>query len=71
MVRRFILILFMLLVPPLLTALLYFGSEKILILGHKVADPRVLNFAAFAEILLFYFGAVLEVKDRWSPPAER
>jgi hypothetical protein len=64
-VRRLSLLGFVVLVPPLLTALLYAASVVLLHATRRMIDPQVLWYAAAIELPVFFFFAVLEAKNRW------
>jgi len=59
------LIVFVLAVPPLITATLYFASTTLLHATQRVIDPQILWYAAAIELPVFLFFAVLEAKNRW------
>ena len=63
--RRLSLIGFVLIAPPLMTALLYAASHALLHATNRVIEPRVLWYAAVIELPVFFVFAVLEVKNRW------
>jgi hypothetical protein len=64
--RRALLVIFVLIVPPLLTGLLYWGTNALLAATNRVIDPQILRAAAAIECIVFLLVAVLEAKDRWS-----
>jgi hypothetical protein len=64
--KRVLLVIFVLVAPPLLTALLYWGTGALLAATNRVIDPQIVQLAALAEFAAFFFVAVLEAKDRWS-----
>ena len=64
--KRSLLILLVLVVPPALTALLYWGTGALLAAANRVIDPDIVRAAAILECAAFYFVAFLEAKDRWS-----
>lgn len=61
--------LFVLVGPPLLTALLYWGTGALLAATNRVIDPEIVRVAAAVELVAFFFVAILEAKDRWSAQA--
>ena len=63
--RRAWLVVFSLTVPAILTALMYIGSKYLLYATSRTVDPKVFWYAAAVELPVFFFVAVLEVKDRW------
>ena len=63
--RRLSLFGFVVIAPPVMTALLCGASWFLLIATHRVIDPRVLWYAAAIELPLFLLFAVLEAKNRW------
>ncbi len=64
-VRRAVLIVLLLAIPPLLTGLLYFASTYLLNATSRTIDPQILQYATVIELLAFYFVAALEVRARW------
>jgi hypothetical protein len=62
-----LLVIFVLIVPPLLTGLLYWGTNALLAATNRVIDPQILEAAAAVEFIVFLLVAILEAKDRWSP----
>jgi len=63
--KRLSLLGFVVLVPPLMTALLYAASLVLLHATRRVIDPRLLWYAAAIELPVFFFFAGLEAKNRW------
>ena len=63
--RRFSLVGFVLIAPPLMTALLYAASQTLLHATNRVIEPQILWYAAIIELPVFFIFAVLEVKNRW------
>jgi hypothetical protein len=64
-VRRLSLVGFVLVVPALMTAVLYLASITLLHVTQRVIDPQVLWYAVAIELPIFLFIAVLEAKNRW------
>ncbi|HTT83028.1 MAG TPA: hypothetical protein VMF67_06085 [Rhizomicrobium sp.] len=64
-VRRLSLIGFVLVAPPLLTCLLYVGSQTLLHATNRVIEPEFLWYAAMIELPVFFVFAVLEARSRW------
>ena len=64
--KRLLLVIFVLAAPPLLTALLYWGTGALLAATNRVIDPAIVRLAAGVEFMAFLLVAVLEAKDRWS-----
>lgn len=64
-VRRMSLIGFVLLVPVIMTAALFFASLMLLHATNRVIDPQILWYAAAIELPVFLFFAVLEARGRW------
>jgi hypothetical protein len=64
--RRLLLVIFVLVVPPLLTRLLYLATNALLAATNRVIDPEFIRYAAAIEFVVFFFIAVLEVRGRWS-----
>lgn len=64
--KRLMLVIFVLAVPPILTALLYYGTFALLAATNRVIDPQIVQYAAVGEFALFFFLAILEAKSRWS-----
>ena len=56
---------FVLVVPMLMTAALYFASIMLLHATNRVIDPQILWYAAAIELPVFLLFAVLEAKGRW------
>ena len=63
--RRLSLVGFVLVVPLIMTAALYFASILVLHITQRVIDPQILWYAAAIELPVFFFFAVLEAKNRW------
>ena len=63
--RRFSLVGFVLVAPPLLTGLFYVGSQFLLRATSRTIEPQVLWYAAAIELPVFFVFAVLEVWNRW------
>ena len=63
--RRLLLVIFVLVTPGLLTALLYYVTAALLSAANRVIDPEIVRTAAIIEFAAFSFIAVLEAKDRW------
>jgi hypothetical protein len=64
-VRRLSLVGFVLVAPPLLTALFYIGSQTLLHATSRTIEPEFLWYAAMIELPVFFVFAVLEAKNRW------
>ena len=64
--KRVLLVIFVLVGPPMLTALLYWGTGALLTATNRVIDPEIVRLAAGVEFMAFLLVAVLEAKDRWS-----
>jgi hypothetical protein len=64
--KRLMLVIFVLAMPPILTALLYYGTFALLAATNRVIDPQIVQYAAVGEFALFFFLAILEAKSRWS-----
>jgi hypothetical protein len=64
--KRLLLVIFVLTMPGILTALLYWGTGALLAATNRVIDPEIVRLAAMVEFAAFLFVAVLEAKDRWS-----
>jgi hypothetical protein len=64
-VRRLSSVGLVLVVPPLLAVVLYAASILFLHVTNRVIDPQILWYATAIELPVFFFFAVLEVKDRW------
>jgi hypothetical protein len=62
--RRVSLLGFALVAPPVATALMYLGSHALLRATHRIIDPQVVWYTALIELAVFFFFAVLEVRDR-------
>jgi len=63
--KRLFLVIFVLVVPVVLTALLYFGANALLHATNRVIDPQIVNGAAVVEIVLFFLVSLPELKNRW------
>ncbi len=63
--RRFLIIGFVLAMPPAVTALLYALSTFMLHATHRVISPDILWYAAAIELPVFFVFAVLDAKNRW------
>lgn len=66
MFRRTLLIVFFLVAPPLLAWLLNIGTRYLLVETNRVVNDTCLLYAALVETAVFYWGAFMEVKDRWA-----
>jgi hypothetical protein len=64
--KRLWLIIFVLVAPLLMTALLNWTARALLAATNRVIDPQILGYAAVAEFAIFFFVAILEAKSRWS-----
>ena len=63
--RRIWLIGFVLIAPPLLTALLFAASQALLRATKRIIEPQLLWYSAAVELPVFLVFAVLEAKNRW------
>jgi hypothetical protein len=66
--KRLMLVIFVLAVPPILTGMLYYGTFALLGATNRVIDPQIVQYAAVGEFALFFFFALLEAKSRWAAP---
>ncbi len=66
MFRKFILLVFLVAGPPAMTAAFYIGTRYMLAATSRTIDRGTFDAITLAEIVLFYFGAFLEVRSRWS-----
>lgn len=64
--KRLVLVIFVLAAPPILTALLYYGTFALLAATNRVIDPQIVQYAAVGEFVVFFFVAILEARSRWS-----
>jgi hypothetical protein len=64
--KRLLLLIFVLAVPPILTAFLYYGTFALLGATNRVIDPQIVQYAAVGEFAIFFLIAVLEARSRWS-----
>ena len=64
--KRLMLVIFVLAVPVVLTALLYYGIFALLAATNRVIDPQIVRYAAVGEFAIFFFVAILEARSRWS-----
>ena len=65
-VKRALLVIFVLVTPVILTALLYWGTGALLAATNRVIDPEIIRIAAAVEFAAFLLVAVMEARDRWS-----
>jgi hypothetical protein len=63
--RRLWLVGFVLIAPPLMTALLYVASQTLLHATNRIIQPEILWYAAAIELPVFFVFAVLEAWNRW------
>jgi hypothetical protein len=63
--RRFSVIGFVLIAPPLMTGLLFVASQALLRATNRIIEPQLLWYAAAIELPVFLVFAVLEAKNRW------
>lgn len=63
--RRMFLIVGAVVVPPVITALLYVATLFLLTATRRTIDPQILQWAAVTEFTAFLFLTLLEVKSRW------
>ena len=63
--KRVLLVIFVLAMPVILTALLYWGTLALLAATNRVIDPNVIYYAAIAEFLAFLWVGILEARSRW------
>lgn len=68
MLRRFFLMLYFLLVPPLISLAFYVGSKYLLAATNKAIDEQSLDLVVLGGLVFFYFLAFLEIRSRWSVP---
>jgi hypothetical protein len=66
LLHRLSLVVFVLVAPPLLTAVFYIGSKYLLQATRRAIAPEVLWYAAAIEFAIFFFMAVLEARSRWN-----
>ena len=64
--KRLLLVIFVLALPLLMTALLYWAAYALLAATNRVIDPQIVNGAAVVEFSIFFLICVLEAKNRWS-----
>ena len=64
--KRLLLVIFVLVVPGLLTALLYVAANALLAATNRVIDPQIIDGAAVIEFGLFFVMSVMDAKNRWS-----
>jgi hypothetical protein len=64
--KRLFLIIFVLVIPAVLTGLVYWGTNALLVATNRVIDPQIIHLTAALAFAAFFFIAILEVKDRWS-----
>ncbi|HWD50625.1 MAG TPA: hypothetical protein VG309_11905 [Rhizomicrobium sp.] len=63
--KRLFLVIFVLVVPVILTALLYLGTNTLLHATNRVIDPQIVNGAAVVEFVLFFLMSLPELRNRW------
>jgi hypothetical protein len=63
--RRVWLLVFVLVAPPLTTAILYGASGFLLNATNRIIEPQILWYSAAIELPVFFVFAVLEAKNRW------
>jgi hypothetical protein len=56
---------FVLVAPPLMTALLYVVAQTLLHATNRAIQPEILCYAAAIELPVFFVFAVLEAWNRW------
>ena len=71
MLRRFFLILYFLLLPPIISLAFYAGSKYLLAATYRTIDERTLDFIVLGGLAFFYVLVFLEVRSRWSVEANR
>ena len=64
-VRRVLLLILMLVIPLVLTALLYTATVQGLHMTNRIIDPQILRLSAAAEYAAFLLVMLLEVRGRW------
>jgi hypothetical protein len=64
--KRLLLVIFVLAAPPIMTGLLYLGTNALLAATNRVIDPQIVYYAAAIEFVAFFFIAILEARSRWS-----
>jgi hypothetical protein len=63
--KRLFLVIFVLVVPVILTALLYLGTNTLLHATNRVIDPQIVDGAAVVEFVLFFLMSLPELRNRW------
>ena len=64
--RRVLIVVFVLAMPVVLTAVLYWVTLAMLAATNRVIDPDIIHYAAAAEFLAFLWVGFLEGRSRWS-----
>jgi hypothetical protein len=64
--RRAMLVIFVLVVPVILTALLYYGTFALLAATNRVIDRHIVDLLAYGEFAAFFLVALLEARSRWN-----
>jgi hypothetical protein len=64
--KRLLLVIFVLAAPPIMTGLLYLGTNALLAATNRVVDPQIVYYAAAIEFVAFFFISILEARSRWS-----
>ena len=66
LLKRFLLLLMIAIVPTGLTAASYWGAQQLLAATHRVIAPETIRLVSMIEFAAFLFIAVLEAKARWA-----
>ncbi len=69
--KRFFLLIMVLVVPVALTAGSYVGAEYMLVETHRFIAPQTMRLVTIVEFAVFFFIAVLEARARWSAHPSR
>ena len=64
--KRLWLVIFVLVVPAIVTGLLYWGTQTLLAATNRVIDPTELYWISGIEFAVLFLVAALDAKGRWS-----
>ena len=70
LLRRFFLVIVCIGAPPLAALGLWYATQYYLAYSHKFIAPETLHYAFLGELGIFYVAALMELRSRWTVPAE-
>ena len=70
LLRRLFLLIFCAGAPPLAAWGLLYATQYYLAYTHKFIAPGTLHYAFLGELGIFYVAALMELRSRWTAPAE-